>query len=46
MARVEAVHRYDLPVERGFAFIADTANWSKLWHGCVRLEGASRWGER
>jgi uncharacterized protein YndB with AHSA1/START domain len=42
--RVEAGHRYDLPVERGFAFITDTANWSKFWPGYVRLEEASRWG--
>jgi Polyketide cyclase / dehydrase and lipid transport len=42
--RVEAAHRYDVPVERGFAFITDTANWSKYWPGYVRLEEGSRWG--
>jgi uncharacterized protein YndB with AHSA1/START domain len=42
--RVEATHRYDVPVERGFAFITDTANWSKYWPGYVRLEEGSRWG--
>src|SRR6266511_3164105 len=31
MQRVEAAHRYDVPVERGFAFITNTANWSKFW---------------
>ena len=40
--RVEAANRYDAPVERGFAFITDTANWSKFWPGYVRLEKGSR----
>jgi hypothetical protein len=42
--RVEASHRYDVPVERGFAFITDTANWPNFWPGYVRLEPGSRWG--
>jgi uncharacterized protein YndB with AHSA1/START domain len=41
--RVEASHRYEIPVERGFAFITDTANWPKFWPGYVRLEEGSRW---
>jgi len=41
---VRSQSRYDLPVERGFAFITDTANWSKFWPGHVRLEKDSRWG--
>ena len=45
MTRVEAVHRYDVPVDRGFAFITDTANWSKYWPGYVRLEDGSSWGD-
>jgi uncharacterized protein YndB with AHSA1/START domain len=44
VTRVEAAHRYHVPVERGFAFITDTANWSKFWPGYVRLEDGSRWG--
>ena len=44
MKRVEAAHRYDVPVERGFAFITDTANWSKFWPGYLRLEEGSSWG--
>jgi hypothetical protein len=35
--RVEAAHRFDVPLERGFAFITDTANWPKYWPGYVRL---------
>ena len=41
--RVEAAHRYDVPVGRGFAFITDTANWSTFWPGYVRLEESSNW---
>ena len=44
MARLEGARRYDVPVERGFAYITDTANWPKFWPGYVRLEGNSRWG--
>ena len=44
MEREEAARRYAVPVERGFAFITDTANWSKFWPGYVRLEEGSRWG--
>ena len=43
MTRVEATHRYDVPVERGFAFITDTANWSTFWPGYVRLVEGSSW---
>jgi uncharacterized protein YndB with AHSA1/START domain len=42
--RVESSHRYDVPVEHGFAFITDTANWSRFWPGYVRLEPGSSWG--
>ena len=44
MPRVEAVRRYDVPVERGFAYITDPANWPAFWPGYVRLEEGSRWG--
>lgn len=44
MKRVEATHRYEVSVERGFEFITDTANWPKFWPGYVRLEEGSRWG--
>ena len=39
--RLEAAHRFDVCVERGFAFIPDTANWSRFWPGYLRLEGGS-----
>jgi len=41
--RVEAAHRYDVPVRRGFAFITDTENWSTFWPGFVHLEEDSHW---
>jgi Polyketide cyclase / dehydrase and lipid transport len=44
MKRVEAARRYDVPVERGFAFITSTENWPRFWPGYVRLEDGSRWG--
>ena len=43
--RVESSHRYGIPVEQGFAFITDTANWPRFWPGYVRLEPSSSWGE-
>jgi uncharacterized protein YndB with AHSA1/START domain len=46
MERVEAAHRYDVPVEQGFAYITNAANWSTFWPGFVRLEEGSRWGAR
>ena len=42
--RVEDAHRFGVPVDRGFAFITDTAKWSTFWPGYVRLEEGSRWG--
>jgi uncharacterized protein YndB with AHSA1/START domain len=44
MMRIEAAQRFDVPVDRGFAFITDTANWPRFWPGYVRLEGGSSWG--
>jgi uncharacterized protein YndB with AHSA1/START domain len=44
MERLEAAHRYGVPVQRGFAFITDPANWSRFWPGYVRLEEGSCWG--
>ena len=44
MTRVGAAHRYDVAVERGFAFVTNPANWSKFWPGFVRLEDGSTWG--
>jgi uncharacterized protein YndB with AHSA1/START domain len=42
--RLDAARRFDVPVERGFAFITDTGNWQRFWPGYVRLEEGSSWG--
>jgi Polyketide cyclase / dehydrase and lipid transport len=44
VVRVEDTHRYAVPVDRGFAFITDTANWPEYWPSFVRLEPGSQWG--
>jgi hypothetical protein len=41
--RVEAEHRFAVPVARGFAYITDQANWPAYWPGLVRIEPGSRW---
>ena len=43
MTRVEAAHQFEVPVDRGFAFITDTANWPRFWPGYVRMEDDARW---
>ena len=43
MIRIEREHRFAVPVEAGFAFITDMANWPLYWPGFVRLEPDSRW---
>lgn len=42
--RIESTRRYGVPVEQGFAFITDIANWPRFWPGYVRLEPGSSWG--
>jgi Polyketide cyclase / dehydrase and lipid transport len=41
--RIEHEHRFGVPVEAGFAFITDVANWPQYWPNFVRLEPGSRW---
>jgi uncharacterized protein YndB with AHSA1/START domain len=43
MKRISATRRYDVPVERAFAFVTNPENWWKFWPGFVRLEPGSRW---
>ena len=43
MIRIEREHRFEVPVEAGFAYITDTANWPAYWPSFVGLEEASRW---
>ena len=46
MTRIDSAHRYRVPVDEGFAFITNTANWPKFWPGFVRLQPGSSWGAR
>ena len=41
--RIEREHHFEMPVEAGFAFITDMANWPRYWPGFVRIESGSRW---
>jgi hypothetical protein len=43
MLRIEREHRFDCPVEDGFAYITDPANWPHFWPGFVRIEPDTRW---
>ena len=43
MIRIEHQERFAVPVETGFAFITDLANWPAYWPGFVRSEPGSRW---
>ena len=43
MKRISATRRYDVPVERAFAFVTNPGNWWKFWPGYVRLDPGSRW---
>lgn len=42
--RVDHEHHYDVPLETGFAYITEPANWPAYWPGLVRVEPGSRWG--
>ena len=41
--RIEREHDFGTPLEAGFAFITDMANWPRYWLGFVRIEPGSRW---
>lgn len=43
MIRIEREHRFAIPLEAGFAFITDLANWPRYWPGFVRIEPGSHW---
>jgi hypothetical protein len=44
MKRIDDTRRFDIPIERAFAFITDPGNWPKFWPGFVALVPGSRWG--
>jgi hypothetical protein len=41
--RLEHERHFAVPVDVGFAFITDVANWPRYWPGFVRIEPGSRW---
>ena len=41
--RIEREHHFEMPVEAGFAFITDMANWPRYWPGFIRIESGSQW---
>jgi Polyketide cyclase / dehydrase and lipid transport len=43
MIRVEHEQRFAVPLETGFAFITDMANWPTYWPGFVSVGPGSRW---
>ena len=43
MIRIEREHHFAIPVEAGFAFITDPANWPRYWPGFVRIDPGSQW---
>jgi Polyketide cyclase / dehydrase and lipid transport len=43
VTRVEHSHRFSTPLQAGFAFITDIANWPAYWPGPIRVEPGSRW---
>ena len=43
--RVEHEYEFGVPVDAGFAFITDMANWPRYWPGLIRVEPESRWSE-
>jgi hypothetical protein len=43
VTRVEHTHRFSTPLQAGFAYITDIANWPAYWPGLVRVEPGSRW---
>ena len=42
--RIERVHRFEVPLDVGFAYITDPGNWPSYWPGLVRVEPGSQWG--
>jgi hypothetical protein len=41
--RIAREHDFDVPLETGFDYIVNLANWPKYWPGILRVEPDSRW---
>jgi hypothetical protein len=46
VVRIEQQRRFDVSVRDGFDYITEPANWPEYWPRFVRLDPASRWGDR
>jgi hypothetical protein len=45
MTRLEAEHRFGVPLRDGFDYITDLDRWPEYWPGLVRVEPGSHWRE-
>jgi Polyketide cyclase / dehydrase and lipid transport len=45
MTRIEAEHRFGVPLRDGFDYITDVGRWPEYWPGLVRVEPGSHWRE-
>lgn len=41
--RIAREHDFGVPLETGFDYIVNIANWPEYWPGIVRVDPASRW---
>jgi hypothetical protein len=45
LVRLEEQGRFSTPLEEGFEYITNPANWPDYWPGLVRIEPGGRWQE-
>ena len=45
MTRIEAEHRFAVPLRDGYDYITDLDRWPEYWPGLVRVEPGSHWRE-
>ncbi|HSD23640.1 MAG TPA: SRPBCC family protein [Solirubrobacterales bacterium] len=43
MIEVAVDHRFAVPLQEGFDYITDCANWPEYWPGLLAIEPGSRW---
>jgi Polyketide cyclase / dehydrase and lipid transport len=45
LVRLEEQGRFSTPLEEGFEYITNPANWPDYWPGLIRIEPGGRWRE-
>jgi hypothetical protein len=45
LVRLEEQGRFSTPLEEGFEYITNPANWPEYWPGLIRIEPGGRWQE-